>query len=158
MTEFEGVRSATPEDIDTLVAIATAHRATLPEQRGGELLLRVDASRGDVRSILESALVADGTELLVGTFDAVVFGYALARIEELVDGGKIGVVDDFIVQPEARSVGIGAAVMSELLTRLEAAGCLGVDSRALPGDRSTKNFFEGFGLKARLLTVHYRFE
>ena len=25
---------------------------------------------------------------------------------------------------------------------------------ALPGDRATKNFFESFGLKARLLTVH----
>ena len=35
-----------------------------------------------------------------------------------------------------------------------AAGCVGVDSLALPGNRHTKNFFETFGFKARALVVH----
>ena len=33
-------------------------------------------------------------------------------------------------------------------------GSIGIDGRALPGDRETKNFFESFGLKARQLVVH----
>ena len=35
-----------------------------------------------------------------------------------------------------------------------AAGAIGVDALALPGDRATKNFFETFGLKARAIVVH----
>ena len=34
------------------------------------------------------------------------------------------------------------------------SGCHGVDAEVLPGDRSTKNFFEAFGLVARKITVH----
>ena len=48
--------------------------------------------------------------------------------------------------------------MNLVLDELRAAGCIGIDSRALPGDRETKNFFESFGLKARLLTVHRSFD
>ena len=35
-----------------------------------------------------------------------------------------------------------------------AAGCIGIDSLALPGDRATKNFFEAAGLIARAIVVH----
>ncbi len=48
-------------------------------------------------------------------------------------------------------------MMNEVVASAKAAGCLGVDAVALPGDRNTKNFFESFGLKARLLVVHHRF-
>jgi hypothetical protein len=33
-------------------------------------------------------------------------------------------------------------------------GCTGIDALALPGHRTTKNFFEGFGFTARALVMH----
>jgi hypothetical protein len=39
-----------------------------------------------------------------------------------------------------------------------AAGAVGIEATALPGDRATKNFFETHGLVARALTVHRRLD
>lgn len=158
MAAYEAARLGTSDDISAVVAIAARHRTTLPDARGGELLVRLDAARPDLADELTSALEADDRRIVVGTFDDVVFGYALARIVTLDDGGLLGVIDDFLVDEEARGVGIGAVVMNLMSDELRAAGCIGLDSRALPGDRETKNFFESFGLKARLLVVHHRFE
>jgi hypothetical protein len=44
--------------------------------------------------------------------------------------------------------------MDHVVAWCRAAGCFGIDSLALPGDRSTKNFFESFGLVARAIVVH----
>jgi hypothetical protein len=44
--------------------------------------------------------------------------------------------------------------MEALVAWCGIAGCFGVDSLALPGDRHTKNFFESFGLVARAIVVH----
>ena len=87
-------------------------------------------------------------------WDGTVVGYALARTDRLADGGLLGVVDDLYVDPGAREVGIGEALMDHLLDWCRAEGCFGVDSIALPGDRATKNFFESFGLVARAILVH----
>ena len=95
---------------------------------------------------------------VVGTYDDVVFGYALATVERLADGRLLGRLDDLAVDADARGSGIGEAMMNLVIDELRAAGCLGIDSRALPGDRETKNFFESFGLKARLLVVHRAFD
>ena len=95
---------------------------------------------------------------VVGTYDDVIFGYALAAFETLPDGRLLGRLDDLAVDADARGSGIGEAMMNLVISEMRAAGCLGVDSRALPGDRETKNFFESFGLKARLLVVHRAFD
>jgi hypothetical protein len=44
--------------------------------------------------------------------------------------------------------------MDAIVAWAEAAGCVGIDSLALPGNRETKNFFETFGLVARAIVVH----
>jgi hypothetical protein len=46
--------------------------------------------------------------------------------------------------------------MDSLLAWASERGCQGVDATALPGDRATKNFFEGSGFTARLLVMHHR--
>ena len=81
----------------------------------------------------------------------------MARWERLTDGGLLGVVDDIYVDPGARSVGVGEALMDHVLAWCRDQGCFGVDSLALPGDRATKNFFESFGLVARAIVVHKPF-
>jgi GNAT superfamily N-acetyltransferase len=83
-----------------------------------------------------------------------VIGYATVRLELLADGGRLGVIEDLFVDPGCRQVGVGEVLMNHLLDWCRARGCFGVDSLALPGDRSTKNFFESFGLVARAIVVH----
>jgi GNAT superfamily N-acetyltransferase len=90
----------------------------------------------------------------VGTIDGVTIGYGIVRVEHLRDGGRLGVIDDLFVLPGARAIGVGEAMMDELLAFCEDRGCLGIDSIALPGNRHTKNFFETFGLVARAILVH----
>lgn len=79
------------------------------------------------------------------------------EIQTLSSGELMGVLHDFVVDAEAQDVGIGEAMMNLVVEKLTKRGCIGVDAWALPGDRATKNFFESFGLKARLLTAHRRF-
>ena len=52
------------------------------------------------------------------------------------------------------SVGVGEALIEAIISWCTERNCVGIDSMALPGNRATKNFFETFGFKARLLTVH----
>ena len=149
-------RTATADDlaaVEPLVEAATAEKA---EQKGGELWRRRERRAGPVREALAKAVAADDYELAVGTYDGAVVGYALVRADHLADGGILGVIDDLYVDPGARSVGIGEALMNHMLDWCRACGCFGVDSIALPGDRATKNFFESFGLVARAIVVHRR--
>jgi GNAT superfamily N-acetyltransferase len=94
------------------------------------------------------------TQVLVGTYDDAVVGYAVTTAEVLPDQGTLAVVRDLYVEPGARGVGVGATVMDAVLAWAGERGCLGVDALALPGSRETKNFFEGFGLVARAIVVH----
>ena len=92
--------------------------------------------------------------LVVGTVDEVVVGYGWSRLETLHDGTSLLVVSDLYVDPEARAIGVGEAMMDQLVAHARAAGAIGIDAIALPGDRHTKNFFETFGLTARAIVVH----
>ena len=72
----------------------------------------------------------------------------------LADGRRrvlVGTVDATVV---ARGVGVGAAMVDDLVRWFSTSRCRGIDVTALPGDRQTKNFLEGSGFKARLLTMH----
>src|SRR5436190_1391528 len=82
---------------------------------------------------------AERARVLVGDLDGVALGYAVARLVGLADGTTLGVVDDIYVVAEARGVGLGEAMMDDLMAWCTAAGCFGMDAMALPGDRNTKN-------------------
>jgi GNAT superfamily N-acetyltransferase len=155
---MEAARLARVEDLDAIEAIAKRGRDEKAQLRGGELFLAREAAWPPVPDRIGAALGDDRSVVVVGTYGDVVFGYATALVEELPDGRRLGVLEELMVEPEARKSGIGEAMMELILDTLRAAGCLGVDSWALPGDRDTKNFFESFGLKARLLRVHRSFE
>ncbi len=154
---MEEARAAVPADLDAVDQVARRVEAAMVTQRGGDLLLAGEKGRGSVRERMARAIDASDAWAIVGCYDGVVLGWALAEVELLPDGRRVGVIEGIAVDPEARSAGIGEAMMDLVLAELEGAGCIGADSRALPGDRETKNFFESFGLKARLLTVHRSF-
>ncbi len=150
---MEGARTATDADLADLQWVHASVVTEQADHRGGNLFYRREAADAATRL---SEAVSDGTAV-VGTYDDVVLGYGIATAEKLPDGSLLGRIEALAVVAEARGSGIGEAIMNDMLTRLEATGCFGVDSTALPGDRSTKNFFESFGLKARLLVVHRSF-
>lgn len=150
---MEGARVATEADLQDLEWVHASVLAEQADHRGGNMFYRREA---EASGSLLSQAISDGTAV-VGTYDDVVLGYGIGTVEDLPDGSRLGRLQALAVVADARGSGIGEAIMNELLERLEAAGCFGVDSTALPGDRSTKNFFESFGLKARLLVVHRSF-
>jgi GNAT superfamily N-acetyltransferase len=150
----EAARPATEADLPALVAMVSAAADEKHEQKGGPLWFRRERRQGDPEGELTAALASDDREIAVGTLDGTVVGYGLVRAERLADGSILGVIDDIYVDPGARAVGIGEAVMNHLIGWCRTQGCFGVDSLALPGDRQTKNFFESFGLVARAIIVH----
>lgn len=151
---MEGVRPAGPDDLPRLTTLAREVIAELAEQKGGIVWRRHAARPEPVEDGLAADLENPGTLVLVGTIDDSVIGYAVTTIEDVADNGRLAVVRDLYVEPGARGIGVGAAMMDGVLAWAGDRGCIGVDALALPGSRATKNFFEGFGLVARAIVVH----
>ncbi|MBS1839138.1 MAG: GNAT family N-acetyltransferase, partial [Actinobacteria bacterium] len=118
----------------------------------GDRDVRTDPVADALTAELTSTAHGSGV-VLVGCLGPVVVGYAAAHVETTARS-SVSVVDDLYVEPEARGVGVGSALMDALVAHATRAGCSGIESAALPGDRATKNFFEGYGLVARKITVH----
>jgi GNAT superfamily N-acetyltransferase len=151
---MEGARPAGAADLTRLELLSRQARQELRPARGGAVFLASPA--GNSRPELSAALADPRRGVWSGTIDGVVVGYAAAHDEELADGTRLGVIDDLFVEPEARGVGVGEALMDQILEWCTARGCGGVDAMALPGSRATKNFFEESGFTARLLVMHRR--
>jgi GNAT superfamily N-acetyltransferase len=151
---MESATAATAEQAVDVVRLATLVRAEVASQRGGPRWIEL-APRADIDVASVQASIDDPQELvLVGTIDGVVVGYALARVDETT----VAVIDELYVEEPARSVGVAEALMDEILAWARAAGCHGVESFALPGNREMKNLFERYGLVARAILVHRSLE
>jgi GNAT superfamily N-acetyltransferase len=149
-----GARPASAGDLADLAALAENAVDELRPQRGGELWARTIGRRAPFEPALAAAMVDPSRLVLCGTIDGATVGYASVRLDELVDGGRLAVVEDIYTLPDARDVGVGEALMDAVLVWARAEGAVGVDAVALPGMRHTKNFFETFGLTARAIVVH----
>ena len=153
---MEGVRPATEDDLARLGELARAAIAELTPMKGGVVWAAREARTEPVEDSLKASLADDATRVVVGTIDGVPIGYAAVRVEVLNDGSRLGVVDDIFVEEGARQVGVGEAMMGDLVAWCEEQGCAGMDAMALPGHRSAKNFFEESGFTARKLVMHHR--
>ncbi len=151
---MEAARGATPDDLDTVVALARRLRAEVSTQRGGDLWAQREARPEPLPTDYESLLSRDDALLVVGTYEDVVIGFGAAEIALLADGRRLGVVTDLYVEPDVRGTGVGESILAMLTGFCDGAGCVGVDALALPGHRATKNFFERAGFTARLLVMH----
>jgi GNAT superfamily N-acetyltransferase len=150
----EGVRPAVADDLPRLRDLAAGVIGELAGQKGGIVWQRHAARREPLEDGLRDDLDDTDTQVLVGTIDGAVVGYSVTTIERLSDEGILAVIRDLFVEPEARGVGVGAALMEAVLSWAGEHHCIGVDALALPGGRATKNFFESFGLVARAIVVH----
>ena len=156
---MEAARRATEDDVPRLAELCRLSLAEFAaRERGGAVFVAREARAEPVDQGLLDAVHDPGLVAVAGTIDGVVVGYGTGRVEALRDGRCLGVVDDLFVEEGARAVGVGEAIMDELIAWFEARRCAGVDATALPGARETKNFFEESGFTARLLVMHRQLE
>ena len=148
------VRVARRDDLDELVRLDTAAREHLLQHRGGPVYLLRSARPHPPHDSLQADLSDERTRVCLGCIGEVPVGYSVTRLVDLGDGTSVAEVSDIFVEPPARDVGVGAALMDDAVEWARSQGCVGIDAHALPGDRQTKNFFESFGLVARAITVH----
>ena len=116
--------------------------------------MRRDARTAPLRDAFSTLLEDPDAVVRIGCVDDEPVGFAVMVIEDLGDGGSLARITELLVLDGARGVGVGEALLHDLIAEAGARGCVGVDALALPGHRSTKNFFEGQGFVARLLTMH----
>ncbi len=151
---MEAARPATEADVPRIAELVRLAIAELSPMRGGAVWQAQESRPEPLEATLAPLIGAEGTRVVVGTIDDVIVGYAIARQERLSDGTLLGVVEDIFVDPGAREVGLGEAMMGDLLRWCVESGCIGIDAMALPGHRSAKNFFEESGFTARKIVMH----
>jgi len=159
----ESVRPAAPADLAQCTELVRAAiEVTRTSRGGGPWLAGTAAPLGGSGLVgphpgdLVAAWAAPGEDhrLVVGTIDDAVVGLAHARVVVGPSGALTGRIDGCYVEPGARQVGVGTALVGDLVEWAAALGCDGVDAEVLPGDRSTKALLEAAGFKARLLVLH----
>ncbi len=150
----ESTRPAGADDHEVLRRLASAARADLEGKKGGDVVDRLDPHRDDPGGRLIAALDRDDATLLLGTIDGTPVAYGLLTVAPVSDGSLHAFVEELFVEPDARSVGVGEALIAALLDDARERGATAVQSTALPGDRATKNFFESQGMVARAILVH----
>jgi len=142
-------RPAEAPDLPALVDMARSARQEQAERRGGPLLVARHCRPEPLDLAFSEALEDPSTGLWAGVIDGVPVGYALVSAD-----GEVAVIEELHVEPEARAVGVGESILDSIVAWAKEVGCTGIDAFALPGARETKNFFETFGMTARLLVLH----
>lgn len=149
---MESARPATEADLEDLVRLWEHAVQELEGQRGGGPLAG-SLSRPDLPRFLKGALDEPERLLVVGSIDDVPVGLASVWADRS-RREPIGQLELIFVEPNARQVGVADVMLALVLARCEEWGMSGVDSPALPGNRSAKSFFETQGMQARLLIMH----
>jgi hypothetical protein len=151
------VRPALPADAERCAQLCHAALAEVQPWRGGPLFTRREialVAQAMLRPGGLRRLVVDGKRhVIVGSAGTDVVGFAAGHVEEVGDV-CLGVIDLIYVEAGERRASVGRSLLGGLVDWFGTVGCKGVDGYALPGDRATKQLYEGAGFTARLLTMH----
>ncbi len=147
-------RRAVPADLPLLTDLVEAGVAAARAQRGGDLWVLERAPHVPLSADWLTRLDSASTAVLAGCIDDVAVGVLLASRRALIDQRLLARIDLVFVDPEARDVGVGEALVHGAAGWAVASGCIGLDGLALPGDRQTKNLYERAGMTAREITVY----
>ena len=151
---MEGSRPAAAEDLPRIAELAALARDELVPMKGGALWSAREAVAEPFEDAYRALIDRDDALVVVGTVDEAVIGFGVVTLERLRTGEMLGVISDLFVEPGARAIGVGEAMADDLVAFCETRGCTGIDALALPGHRTTKNFFEDSGFTARALVMH----
>ena len=145
------VRGANESDCAELTRMhLAAGENLLSAPKGAPLaheLLRGDEASA-VSASFASALDDPESSVFLGLLGEVPVGYSVL----VPDLGR-GRIRELWVDPEARAIGVGGALLQSVRNEASRRRMTGLDSVALPGDRNTKNFFEDHALVARAIVV-----
>jgi GNAT superfamily N-acetyltransferase len=147
-------REAVAADLAVVAELWRSAVTEIASARGGRILGLEHHVAEPIEESLARVARRPDAAVIVGTLDDVVVGAATVEVDDLVDGARIGRIGLLYVEPEARGVGVGEALMAEVVAWCGRNECAGIDALALPGMRETKNFFERSGFTARLLVMH----
>ena len=95
--------------------------------------------------------------VLVGEIEGATVGFLWATIEPMLtraEGSMIGRIRLIFTEQEARGVGVGHRMLTEVTDRLRTEGIGYFDAPVGPGQRAAKNFFESHGFAARSIIMH----
>lgn len=148
------VSLASRDDLNTLHRLFVLMKADQELARGGYLWAKHELRQEPVVDSLVASLESDEQWLWLASLDDVPLGFAGLELLHLPDGEVLGRLRELFVVAEARSVGLGEALMDCVEDLCRDQGCSGIESAVLPGNRASKNFMESRGLKARLIRVH----
>ncbi len=151
--------AARPAHEDDLPTLLSLYRDMEAEQVALKPMWRLaDGLPEPVDAALKDAIADPDAVVLLGTFDGVPLGLCLAGTAGLLPqagGERVGEVRLIFTEPEARGVGVAAAMLDSALSALRDRGITRFDVRVLPGHRNAKNFFEAAGFAARLIVMHH---
>lgn len=145
-------RIANAADLETVVGLADAEHHTVRSERGGRWHLDHDVVGADPSSDYQRALDVADANVVVGCIDDVVVGFASVSLSPTVDG-QLCMIDELIVHPQARAVGVGSEILEVVRAWALEHDCQAIESQVLPGNRAAKNFFERVGMKTRKMRV-----
>jgi GNAT superfamily N-acetyltransferase len=150
---METARPALENDLAACHELLTGALDHARSVRGG-LALVGDVTPDDLLTRWVDAPPATAT-LYVGAFHHAVVGLAAATVAVRPHGTeRSGRIECCYVEEQARGVGVGSALMDAMVAWCTELGCRDVDALALPGDRLSKQRFEGAGFTARLLVLN----
>ncbi len=149
------MRDATPGDLGRLLELYADLDREMGEYRGR--WAHIDTWPEPVAGALGAAIADEQIGVFVGTIDDYPVGYAVCEIEDALPqtgGERVGNVRDLFVEPEAREVGVGEALLLRVIDWLTEHGVRSADITVSPGHRAAKNFCEENGFVARSITMH----
>jgi len=137
------VRAATPADIPALLALI--RRYWDHEAIAGFEALRIEL-------VLQQLLASAGARgaIWVAQEAGTLLGYLIVVLVVSVEHkGLMGEIDEFFVLPEARSRGIGAALLAAAEQALVQRGCVRLQLQLGRGNSRARRFYERRGYGAR---------
>ncbi len=158
----EGARLAREEDLRPIGELAAALLEGLGAARGGPLLARSLGWLLEPTSLRRCLGDLDRFGVVVGTYDGAAVGIGLVEHPSPADlddgpGDRVAVLRVLYVEPGMRDVGVGEAILDEVLRLARDRGATALDVLTLPGDGATKSFLEARGFRARLLVMNRPF-
>lgn len=149
-------RRATHDDVTVLLAL---YRELEAEQTAIKPMWRLaDGLAEPAEQALTEVLDDPDSLVVIGEIDGVALGFAWARSEPLLPQAgdvRVAVVRLIHTTLDARGVGVGDAMIRDVLDEYRSRGHRLFDARVSPGHRLAKNFFESNGFSARLIVMHH---
>jgi GNAT superfamily N-acetyltransferase len=150
---METARPARDDDMPACLELLAWALTDVRSMRGGPALV------GSITpsQVLARWMAAPPAEaaVYVGEFQHAVVGLAAVTVAVRPHATEpSGRIECCYVEKEARGVGVGTALMDSVVAWCGQRSCRDVDALALPGDRLSKQRFEGAGFSARLLVLN----